>query len=76
MAAGDNISIVGNIISSTGGGSINQSDLDLKQNILNDITQNSIKAHRIDLSNLHMNPGGPGDFGIEHRPPKSIRRAN
>jgi hypothetical protein len=57
LAAGDNITIVRNIISSSGGGSITQSELDLKQNILNDITQNSIKTHRLDLSNIHMDPG-------------------
>jgi len=58
LTQGTNITIdENNVISSSGGGSINQSELDLKQNILNDITQNSIKAHRLDLSNLHMNPG-------------------
>jgi len=58
LTQGTNITIdENNVISSSGGGSINQSELDLKQNILNDITQNSIKAHRLDLSNLHMDPG-------------------
>ena len=45
LTSGTNITIdENNVISSSGGGSINQSELDLKQNILNDITQNSIKS--------------------------------
>ena len=34
LTAGDNISIVGNTISSSGGGSVTQADLDLKQNVI------------------------------------------
>ena len=58
LTQGNNITIdENNVISSSGGGSITQSELDFKQNILNNITQNNIKAHRLDLSNLHMDPG-------------------
>jgi len=34
LTAGDNISIIGNTISSSGGGSVTQADLDLKQNVI------------------------------------------
>jgi hypothetical protein len=34
LIAGDNITIVGNTISSSGGGSVTQADLDLKQNVI------------------------------------------
>jgi hypothetical protein len=38
LIAGDNISIIGNTISSSGGGSITQADLDLKQNVIDSST--------------------------------------
>ena len=38
LIAGDNITIVGNTISSSGGGSITQADLDLKQNVIDSST--------------------------------------
>jgi hypothetical protein len=38
LTAGSNISITGNVISSSGGGSITQADLDLKQNVIDSST--------------------------------------
>jgi hypothetical protein len=50
LVAGDNITIVGNIISLSGGGSTNQSDLDLKQDVL--ISTSNIITGTISSGNI------------------------
>ena len=52
LTAGANIEIIGNEISSTGGGDVSQSDLDLKQDILNDDSTNEISLYKAIVTNI------------------------
>jgi len=59
LTAGDNIVIdlSTNTISATGSSSVSQSELDSKQNILDDILENEIFAFKANLLNLNIDSG-------------------
>ena len=59
LIAGTNISIDSetNTISATGSSSVSQSELDSKQNILDDILENEIFAFKANLLNLNIDSG-------------------